>query len=260
MVRHYRLLKGMGGTGSTFLVQGPEVTPEQRSLEVLKELNPEMAADPYQAQAQFEQEARILRSLHHPGIPRLVDYFIENRRQYLVMDWVQGQDLEQWVTQRGVVSPQQAIAWAIQICNLLSYLHQQQPALIHRDLKPSNLVIRTRDQQVFLVDFGVTFVVGASARTGLAVAGYSAPEQQIGQPLPQSDLYSLGATLVFLLTGTHPSQYCRDYGRGVRIELGAVSSIPPDLRQVITTATHPYPQERYANAGELATALQGCRH
>ena len=102
--------------------------------------------------------------------------------------------------------------------------------MIHRDLKPSNLLLRPADQHIFMIDFGAVKEVGAASGTRIAVKGYSAPEQGLGRPQVQSDLYALGATLVFLLTGRNPQQFYRNLGKGYRLQLDNVVIVPPALR------------------------------
>lgn len=255
----YQVLKvlGIGGMGTTFLVQPKGSRDRQPPLQVLKEMNADMQAIP-KAQELFKREARMLRSLNHPGIPHLYDYFTENTKQYLVMELIHGQDLDQWVNQRGPLPPVQAIRWMIQACDILSYIHCHNPPIIHRDLKPSNILVRHRDSQVFIIDFGAVKEASLVPGTRIAVEGYSAPEQSLGRPTIQSDLYGLGATLVFLLTGRSPQQFYKNLGHGHRIQLTNILSIPTDVKAVIERATDPQADHRFASASALAKALQSC--
>lgn len=188
-IRHYQVLKvlGRGGMGTTFLVRSRIHTAGHPPLQVLKQMNANMIQIP-KARELFEREARVLRSLHHPGIPQLFDTFVENQRPYLVMEWIQGQSLHQWVCQHGPVATRQAGEWLLQVCNILNYLHHRTPPVIHRDLKPSNLLLRARDQRLFMIDFGAVKEMDAVSGTRIAVEGYSAPEQGLGRPQVQSDL------------------------------------------------------------------------
>ncbi|WP_299489486.1 FHA domain-containing serine/threonine-protein kinase [Acaryochloris sp. IP29b_bin.137] len=255
----YRVLKvlGMGGMGTTFLVQPLEDSSETPRLQVLKEMNADMEAIP-KAQELFKREARMLRSLHHPGIPRLYDFFTENAKQYLVMELVHGQDLNRRVSQRGPLPPLQALRWMIQTCGILDYIHHHNPPIIHRDLKPGNILVRHRDNQVFVIDFGAVKEVSLVPGTRIAVEGYSAPEQGLGRPTIQSDLYGIGATLLFLITGQSPLQFYKNLGHGYRIELANIFSIPSPIKTVIERVTHPHPDHRFQNAQELKQALQSC--
>lgn len=259
-IREYQVLRmlGHGGMGTTFVVWTPEPAAGRPQLQVLKEMNADMAEVP-KAQELFEREARILQSLRHPGIPQFFDYFVEGNKKYLVMELVHGQDLDKWVLQHGPLSPQQAIAWMLQTCQILSYLHRQEPPVIHRDLKPSNLLVRSLDQQIVVIDFGAVKEGGNSAGTRIAVEGYSAPEQSLGRPLTQSDLYAIGATLIFLLTGENPIKFYKNRGQGHRYHLRDLPSIPTNLRAVIERVTEPQPSDRYQTAQELAQALWSCQ-
>lgn len=255
----YQVLKilGMGGMGTTFLVQPVDDSSKTPRLQVLKEMNADMEAIP-KAQELFKREARILRSLNHPGIPRLYDFFTENTKQYLVMELIQGQDLDRWVNQRGPLPPPQALHWMIQTCDILHYIHHHDPPIVHRDLKPGNILVRNRDNQVFVIDFGAVKEVSLVPGTRIAVEGYSAPEQGLGRPTIQSDLYGIGATLLFLLTGQSPLQFYKNLGHGYRIELANILSIPSQVKMVIEKVTHPHPDRRFQSAQELKQALQSC--
>lgn len=259
-IRQYQVLRllGHGGMGTTYLVSSPDIEPGVRpQLQVLKEMNTALENIP-KAQELFEREARILQSLSHPGIPQFFDYFVEGNKKYLVMELIHGLDLDKWVQQRGVLSPPQAISWMLQTCEILDYIHQQNPQVIHRDLKPSNLLVRAKKNQIVVIDFGAVKEAGNSPGTRIAVEGYSSPEQSLGHPQIQSDLYAIGATLIFLLTGKSPIQFYRNRGQGYRFQLQEVTAIPNPLKQVIYQATQPRINDRYQSAQELAAALESC--
>ncbi|MFN4066503.1 MAG: protein kinase domain-containing protein [Thermosynechococcus sp.] len=261
-VRNYHILRllGHGGIGTTYLAceaQPPEGwTGKVPEVRVLKELRSEME-DNEKAQELFEREARILQLLDHAGIPRFYDFFVEDGKSYLVMELIQGIDLERWVLRNGTVPIPQAVQWMIQTCGVLDYLHNQDPPVIHRDLKPSNLLVRSRDNQIVLIDFGAVKEVGHSpAVTGIAVEGYSAPEQMRGNPTIQSDLFAVGATLAFLLLGSHPIRFYRHRDGLHRLEVSDRPEIPDPLKRVIHRATAPLVGDRYPSALALAKALK----
>ncbi len=163
------------------------------------------------ARAQFEREALMLASLRHANLPNVIDHFVtpDGSSQYLVMDYIEGEDLAQIVSRTGPLPEKQAVAWVVQVCGALDYLHSRQPPIIHRDIKPQNIKV-TPEGQVFLVDFGLA-KVGASSKTmtgALGVTpGFSPPEQyKIGGTDERSDVYGLGATLYALLTGQMPPE------------------------------------------------------
>jgi len=136
----YQILRtlGRGGMGTTYLAWDRNHKVQNAPmLMVLKEMNADMARIA-KARELFEREARILKSLEHPGIPKYYDFFVENNRKYIVMELIHGHNLEQFVNQRGANDPTRTINWMIQICDILAYLHNLEPPLIHRDIKPAN--------------------------------------------------------------------------------------------------------------------------
>lgn len=261
-VRQYQLLRtlGQGGMGTTYLALNQAgVLAENPQLLVLKEMNADMAKVA-KAQELFEREAHTLKTLNHPGIPKYYDFFVDSGKKYLAMELIHGQDLEKRVNQWGPVTPSQAIAWIIQTCDVLDYIHSQTPPLIHRDIKPANLMVRTLDNRVVVLDFGAVKEIGTAVGTRIGAEGYSAPEQAQGKPLTQSDLYAIGPTLIFLLTGETPFKFYRQRGKGYRFQLENVPTITPQLRMVIEQVTEANPGDRYATAKELAFALAACQY
>ena len=256
-IRHYQVLRtlGQGGMGTTYLAR--DATGEiaaMPQLLVLKQMNADMVKIA-KAQELFEREAYTLKSLNHPGIPKYYDFFVEDGKKYLAMELIHGQDLEKRVYTTGPVTPSQAIAWMIQTCDILDYLHSQSPPLIHRDIKPANLMVRSSVNRIVLLDFGAVKEIGTAPGTRIGAEGYCAPEQERGQPLTQSDLYAIGPTLIFLLTGENPFKYYRQRGRNYRFDVAKVPTISSQLRDVIDRVTEPLPRDRYQTAKELAAAL-----
>lgn len=251
-IRHYQILKtlGQGGMGTTYLAW------DSSQLLVLKEMNADMA-EIAKARELFEREAKILQSLHHPGIPKYYDFFVESQRKYLAMELIHGRDLDLYIHKSGTVNLAQAIEWMVQLCGILGYIHAAQPPLIHRDIKPANLLIRTIDKQLFLIDFGAVKEIGTLGGTRIGAPDYMAPEQNNGQPCTQSDLYAIGPTLIFLLTGRNPADFLELQPDGYRFNVVDVPSIPPKLRAIIDRVTARRVRDRFQTAGELAQALQG---
>jgi serine/threonine-protein kinase len=235
----------------------PETGRPLGKLQVLKEMNADIARIP-KARELFEREARTLQSLDHPGIPKFHDSFIEAGKKYLVMELVHGQDLEKRIRQFGPVKPPQAIAWMMQTCEVLNYLHNRPIPIIHRDIKPGNLLVRTLDHRIVVLDFGAVKAVGAPSATRIGAEGYSAPEQIQGNPVIQSDLYAIGPSLIFLLTGDTPRRFKKSDGQGYHFNLQGVTTIAPSLRRVIERVTALEPSDRYQSAKELAEALARC--
>jgi serine/threonine-protein kinase len=227
-------------------------------LLVLKEMNADMAQIS-KAQELFEREARTLKTLNHPGIPQYYDFFVEGGKKYLAMELIHGQDLEQRVLLSGPVTLPQAIEWMIQTCDILDYIHSCEPPLIHRDIKPANLMARHRDNRIVVLDFGAVKEIGTAPGTRIGAEGYSAPEQDRGQPCTQSDLYAIGPTLIFLVTGVAPLKFYRRRGSGYGFDVESVPTITPQLRKVIERVCEPKVRDRYQTAKELSQALAACR-
>ncbi len=167
--------------------------------------------------AQFYQEASVLARLDHPNLPKVSDYFCEGGREYLIMDYVPGRDLEELVLEARregrSLSEEDVLRWAAQICDALEYLHTQVPPIVHRDIKPANIKL-TPDGRIKLVDFGlVKLLTPDDAQTitivqGRGTAPYTPLEQYGGDGEhtdPRSDIYALGATLYHLLSGEPPA-------------------------------------------------------
>jgi predicted Ser/Thr protein kinase len=161
--------------------------------------------------AQFKQEALILARLRHPALPRVIHHFSFEGQQYLVMDFIEGENLWEVVQRRGEpLEEREALDYSIQVCQAINYLHRQNPPIIHRDIKPQNIKI-TPEGRAMLVDFGIAKQVvdqDSPTETGAqgVTAGFSPPEQYGGGggTNPTSDIYSLGATLYAVLTGKKP--------------------------------------------------------
>ncbi|AMW30344.1 MULTISPECIES: protein kinase domain-containing protein [Arthrospira] len=268
-IRTYQILRtlGQGGMGTTSLAwdsnnskaNAPQTLGGKPMpiLVVVKEMNADMAKIA-KAQELFEREAKTLKSLNHQGVPKFYDFFVHGGKKYLVMEMIHGQDLEKQVYQSGPLRPEIAIKYMIQACEVLDYLHNQEPPIIHRDIKPANLMVRHRDRRIIVLDFGAVKEIGTPPGTRIGAEGYSAPEQDRGQPLTQSDLYAIGATLIFLLTGESPLNYIGKQDQEYGFDLDRIPTITPDLREVIKRVTRFTPRDRYQTATALATALAEC--
>jgi serine/threonine-protein kinase len=259
-IRQYQILRvlGQGGMGTTYLAWDKQgsLTGQPLTL-VLKEMNADLL-QVAKARELFEREARVLKSLSHLGIPRYYDFFMEGEKKYLAMELIHGQNLEQRIDRKGPIAPPQAIEWAIQLCDILAYLHGLQPPLVHRDVKPANVMVCHRDERVVLLDFGAVKEIGTPLGTRIGAEGYSSPEQDRGQPCPQSDLFALGPTLVFLMTGEAPLKYYRRFENQFRLDVGKIPTITPKLRRVIEKTSDPDQKRRYPTAQALAQALAIC--
>ncbi len=259
-VGSYQILRtlGRGGMGTTYLAWDRNRTVQNAPmLLVLKEMNADMARIA-KARELFEREARILQSLEHPGIPKYYDFFVEDKHKYIVMELIHGHNLEQFVNQRGATDPERTIRWMIQVCDVVEYLHNLQPPLVHRDIKPANLMLRNLDNRLMLLDFGAVKELGTALETRIGVEGYSAPEQYRGKPCPQSDIYGIGTTIIFLLTAEAPMQYYRYQSNRYEFNIESIPNLPTNLAKVLSNACQPEPRDRYQTAKELSEALANC--
>jgi outer membrane protein assembly factor BamB len=206
----------------------------------------------------FEREANLLATLTHPSIPRIYDYFTEEDRSYLVLEFIHGKDLEAIINDtNGFLSEDQVLAWAIQLCDVLSFLHGHKPdPIIFRDMKPSNIMVDT-DGDIKLVDFGIarTFQVGQRG-TMIGTEGYSPPEQYRGEATPSADLYALGATIHHALTRRDP-RLEPPFSFAERPLRRINSHISPELEAVVNTVLSYNPPDRFPNAEAMKEALMG---
>jgi outer membrane protein assembly factor BamB len=254
----YEVLKvlGLGGMGAVYQARDLRFTGVAR-LCALKEMI-STTPDPHirrLAIQNFQREANILASLNHPAIPKIFDYFTEGIRSYLVLEYIEGQDLEAILDDTGETLPQDRVVdWAVQICDVLSYLHNQNPPIVFRDMKPSNVMLRPPNH-IMLIDFGIARVFEAGQRgTMIGTEGYSPPEQYKGIANPQGDIYALGATLHHLLTRRDPrlEPPFTFHEEPPRLLNPAVSE---ELDAVIMKALEYEPEKRFAGADEMKAAL-----
>jgi len=245
---------GQGGMGAVYRAW-------DLSLNIPVAVKENMDAAPG-SQDQFSREAHILARISHPNLPRVIDYFfIPNQGQYLVMDYVEGENLEAMQNRLGALPEPQVLNWIAQVCEALAYLHSQPMPIIHRDIKPANIIIRP-DGRAMLVDFGIAkfydptlaTTIGAKAVT----PGYSPPEQYGGGKTDsRSDIYALGATLYRLLTGqTMPESVSRAVGSSnLKPPRQINPSLSPDLEQTILKAVEIDTDRRFQKVNDFRSAL-----
>ncbi len=211
----------------------------------------------------FQAEADTVVRLNHPSIPRMLDHFMVGEAHFLVMEFIHGDSLDRLLEQslmlaRQPLPPEHVMRIALDVCDVLSYLHRQNPPLVHRDIKPGNIIVRYGDNRTFLVDFGVARQLprdNAAPKTMVGTMGYAPLEQVSGRPELRSDIYALGATMYHLLSGEMPTPF----------EVGPLSDVAPhlpaSLAAIVARATAKVPAMRYENvevmARDLRAALSG---
>jgi serine/threonine protein kinase/Tfp pilus assembly protein PilF len=235
---------GSGGQGFAYLVWDTI----NNEVVVLKEfILPTFVSSTVRMRAleAFEHEARILKSLNNEQIVRLRDYFIEDHRAYLVLDYLKGVTLKDLIRESGPLDETTTLHLARKMCDILVYLHGLAPPVIHRDFTPDNLIYDL-DGKLTLIDFNVA-QEDQQATTGNIVGkhAYVPPEQFQGQARTASDIYAFGATLFYLLTGVDPQPITTS------ILSESLPSISPDLDRLVRTATALDPQERQQTADDL---------
>jgi len=251
----YRIVRelGRGGFGAVYRAWDTRLDKAVALKENL-ETSPE-------AQRQFAREALVLANLSHSNLPRVTDHFsITGQGQYLVMDFVDGEDLDTLVKKQGAVPVEQALTWIIQVADALEYLHELEPPVFHRDVKPANIRI-TPKGKAMLVDFGLVKISDPGLKTTLGARavspGYAPPEQYgQGKTDGRTDIYGLSATLYKLITGREPPESVQ--------RMAGIPLLPPDqvniqvTKQLTDTIEHGMaldPAKRFQSAVEFKAAL-----
>jgi outer membrane protein assembly factor BamB len=206
-------------------------------------------------QRTFEREANILAALDHPAIPKIYDYFTSRDRAYLVMDYINGRDLEAIINLTANFIPfEQIKKWAIELCDVLDYLHNNQPAIVFRDIKPSNIMVDHKGR-IRLIDFGIAKNFQANQKgTMIGTEGYSPPEQYRGEASPQGDIYALGASLHHLATRKDPriEPPFSFHERPIR-QLNP--DIPVEFERIVLRAVEYQGTNRFQSAAQMRDAL-----
>jgi serine/threonine protein kinase, bacterial len=254
---------GSGATGQTYLAEDTHLPFNPRR--VVKLLKP-TTSDPaiYNIiKERFLREAVVLERLGKESgqIPTLYDYFYENQNFYLVQDWVDGKTLAQEVQTRGPFGVNGVCQLLSSLLSVLEEVHAQ--GIIHRDIKPANVMLRGRDGKPVLIDFGavkeiISTIVdeegNPTSTVIIGTPGYMPPEQAAGEPAFASDLYSLGWTAIFLLTGKHPQQL-QDSAAGPPSWRQYAPDVSPRLCDVLDKATRRLADQRYQTAAEMREAV-----
>ncbi|MHC9539639.1 MAG: SUMF1/EgtB/PvdO family nonheme iron enzyme [Vulcanimicrobiota bacterium] len=252
----YEVLKPLksGGMGAVYLLHDNRL---ERKC-VLKEMIPPShdPAELKEFRERFRNEALTLSKLSHPNLPPVYDHFEENHQCCLVMEYIEGDDLESLLAAQAPKGfPEERVRqWALTICSILEYLHSQKPLILYRDLKPSNIMLRKRDERLFLIDFGLAKSVhqALTHKTSWGTEGYAPIEQCQGEPEVRSDLYALGATMHHLLSGRPPVPFKFPAIRSLRPEISSA------MEALLERALKLHAHERYGTAREMREALEGC--
>lgn len=263
----YRAIKvlGKGGFGATFI--GVDLTLTDNPLCVIKQLRPN--ADDAQAVKiainLFEREAKILGQINHPQIPKLFDYFEDQQQFYLIQELVNGQNLQREIKYEGVYGELALRRFLLEITPVLKYIHSQK--IIHRDIKPANILRRKKDNKLILIDFGAvkdevntklakTFGQTALTKLSVGTMGYAPPEQLAMRPIYSSDIYALGATCLYLLTGKSPKNFPIDSDNGELLWQQEVS-LSDKMIKVLEKMLAINTRDRFKSADDVIIALDG---
>ncbi len=249
----YRIVDvlGRGGFGAVYRCEDMRLPGKRWALKELICPEPGLVNE---ARRNFEREAHMLSALRHRSLPVIVDYFSEDERTYLVMEEVEGRTLAQVIDDDGPAAEGEALRWALEIARVLDYLHSQVPPVIFRDLKPENVMV-TDDRHLKLIDFGLArhFDPGKRRDTeAIGSVGYAPPEiwEDAAQTDARSDVYSLGATLYYVLTGRPPSPVY-----GTHRLAPYRPDITKDLENLVLRCMEPEPDSRYGSAAEVIREL-----
>ncbi|HPZ06856.1 MAG TPA: serine/threonine-protein kinase [Candidatus Eremiobacteraeota bacterium] len=249
---------GKGGMGAVYLAEDKRLGDRFLAVkEICLHFNSEK--DKEMALKQFRLEATMLGKLDHPNLPKVIDYFGYNGKEYLVMEYIQGKTLKDYIEERCSPFPvEQVIKWSLEICSALEYLHEQNPPIVFRDLKPQNIMINN-NKQIKLIDFGIAKLFAPSTETDTFIhargtMGYCPPEQCSlkGNTDIRSDIYALGATMHYLLTNRNPSV--------LPFVFPPIKEILPEaseeLEKIFSRALALDCDERYGNIKELKEDLK----
>ena len=251
---------GGGGMGAVYLAKDRNLGDAPRAVKEMVESH----LDPTQhekAIGDFKRESLLLTALEHPCIPTIYDYFYDEPRFYLVMKYISGGDLASRMRAAvgGRIDEKTVTDWGMQVADVLDYLHSRPKPIIYRDLKPANLMIDGNTGRVMLIDFGIARWVTQQEKgvTAVGTMGYAPPELFSGRVQPASDVYSLGATMFHLLTGSDPQDnplLIFDFSKNPRPRQ-IQPSISSEMEHILMRTVEYKPEDRYRTAGELRNEL-----
>lgn len=257
LANRYRIerILGQGGMGAVYLA-----TDENLGTHVAVKENLNVSPE---SERQFKREATLLATLRHNHLPRVTNHFVTEGQQYLVMDFVEGEDLKERLNREGRQAEADVKRWGEQICDALHYLHSRTPPVIHRDIKPGNIKL-TSYGDAMLVDFGIAKASSSESKTTTSAAaftpGYAPPEQYgMGRSDPRTDQYALAATLYTLLTGqTPPDSMERLLGNAqLTPPEQLIAGLSPDFSAAIRRALELRPENRFETIAQFREAMLG---
>lgn len=251
----YEILKqiGKGGMSTVYLAMDKRLNKQWAVKEINKAVNDKNNEVVVQS---LLAEANLMKRLDHPSLPRIVDIIDNGRTIYVIMDYIEGESLDKILNTNGPQPQALVVEWAKQLCDVLSYLHNQKPPIIYRDMKPANIMLKP-EGKLKLIDFGIAREYKQNNMTdtvSLGTRGYAAPEQfgGMGQTDARTDIYCLGVTLYHLLTGKNPAE--------PPYELYPIRqwnpSLSSGLEYIVQKCTQLNPDDRYQNCDELMYALE----
>jgi tRNA A-37 threonylcarbamoyl transferase component Bud32 len=253
---------GGGGMGAVYLARDRNLGDQPRAVKEMIQSNIDESQHE-KAINDFKRESMLLASLEHPSIPTIYDYFYDDEagRFYLVMKYISGGDFLARLRNApgGRIDEKTVTDWACQVADVLEYLHRRNPPIIYRDLKPANLMIDGNSGRVMLIDFGIARWVTTHEKgvTAVGTMGYAPPELFSGKVEPRSDIYSLGATMFHLLTGSDPQDnplLIFDFNKNPRPRQLA-PSLSNEMEAILMRAVGYKPEDRFRSAAELRDAL-----
>lgn len=249
----YKILSKIGQGGMSVVYMA--INEKANKTWAVKEVRKDGVLDFESVKQGLVAETDILKKLSHPNLPSIIDVIDAEESFIIIMDYIQGNDLQKTLDEFGAQPQELVIEWAKQLCDVFGYLHSRQPAIIYRDMKPKNVMLKP-DGNVALIDFGTAREFkekNLADTTCLGTVGYAAPEQfgGMGQTDARTDIYCLGATLYHLVTGCNPSE--------PPYEMKPIREINPGLssglERIILKCTQRNPDDRYQSAAELMYAL-----
>lgn len=250
----YKILNkiGQGGMSMVYLAMNERANKQWAIKEVRKDVTHNFEV----VRQGLITETNMLKMLNHPNLPSIIDVIEEDDTLLIVMDYIEGVTLKTRIEERGAQSQEEVIDWALQLCDVLSYLHSQEKPIIYRDMKPGNIMLKPNGDLV-LIDFGIAREFksqNVADTTCLGTQGYAAPEQfgGMGQTDQRTDIYCLGTTLYHLLTNHNPSEPPYEIYPIRKWD----ETLSPGLEEIIIKCTQRNPDDRYKDCNELRYALE----